>query len=339
MGNVDIMRSGSVEGVTAPHTQSPAATGGTLCRDGHPLVVVCGADDRFAMPLAVTLYSALANYRSSLPVKVFIIDGGIRAPNRLRVDRILEGFGAVAEWLEPDWRPLKRLAVSERYPPSTYLRLLIPTFLPKSLEKAIYLDSDVVVHGNIADLWNVELAGKVLLAVQDRGVPTVGSRWGLPNYRELGLDASSTYFNSGVLVLDLRAWRELDLADRVIEYLVAQPHQMRFGEQHAVNAMLARSWGALETRWNQQVWAWEEHDDRAYQSGILHFVSSSKPWNPSGAHWTNFIFDRYLKRSRWHTMLEWWRYHVPLLVLRRWVMYVRARRAGRSPRPQGRALG
>ncbi len=332
---MDLTHYRSTKGVTAPHTQSPTAASGTLRREGHPLVLVCGADDRFVMPLGVTLYSALSNYRGSLPVQVFIIDGGIRSPNRLRVNRILGDLGVVAEWITPDWRPVQHLPVSDRYPASIYLRLLIPTILPHWVEKAIYLDSDLIVRANIGDLWDVDLRQKALLAVQDEGAPTVGAPWGLANYRELGLDPSTMYFNSGVLVFDVHAWRERRLADRVIEYVATHPNQMRFGEQDALNAVLAGTWGALDPRWNQLVSPWEGHDSRQYQPGILHFVSPSKPWSPAGAHWTNFVYDRYLKRSGWYSTLEWWKYYVPLLVLRPWVMYVRARRAGRAPRPPG----
>src|SRR5688572_10626619 len=50
----------------------------------NPVVLVCGADDGFARPLAVTLYSALRNYRGSAPVQVHIVDGGISSANRAR---------------------------------------------------------------------------------------------------------------------------------------------------------------------------------------------------------------------------------------------------------------
>jgi len=59
-------------------TRSATAWDGKALLEGHPLVLVCGADDAFAKPLAVTLYSALSNYRGALRVKVYIINGGIR---------------------------------------------------------------------------------------------------------------------------------------------------------------------------------------------------------------------------------------------------------------------
>lgn len=296
-------------------------------RDQHPLVIVCGADDGFAKPLAVTLYSALSNYRGQLSANIFIINGGIGDANRSRVSRILQPLAAAVQWIEPDWGPLRHLTFSERYPASTYLRLLIPGLLPMWVEKALYLDSDLLVHGNIAELWAAPLDGLPLLAVQDKGVPTVGSKLGLSNYRELGLDASAPYFNSGVLVFDLHRWRDSELSGRVIEYLGAHPEQMGMGEQNALNAVFAGSWGALDSRWNQQVWAWEKDHVSVFPPGILHFVHTSKPWLPTGAHWSNFIYDRYFRRCGWYGTLQWWSYYVPLLVQRQKIHRVRARRA------------
>jgi lipopolysaccharide biosynthesis glycosyltransferase len=309
-------------------TTSTAGTDNEVQLSQHPLAVVCSADDGFAMPLAVTLYSTFANYRGSLPVKLYIVNGGIHASNRKRIDRILGDLDVIADWIEPDWRRVQHLPVSERYPASTYLKVLIPHFLPDWVAKAIYLDCDLIVHANIADLWDVPLGGNALLAVQDDGAPSIGSARGLENYRELGLDPSLLYFNSGVLVFDLRSWRERGLAQRVIDYVAAHPDQVRFGEQHALNAVLARDWGTLQARWNQQVWVWDKQEKEAYQPGILHFVFTSKPWKPAGAHWTNGIFDRYLKQSGWYNTLEWWKYYVPLVVERQWVTYVRAKGQG-----------
>jgi lipopolysaccharide biosynthesis glycosyltransferase len=313
---------------------SATARGGRSRLEGQPLVLVCGADDGFAKTLAVALYSALLNYSGPLPVSVYVIDGGIGTDNRARLDRIVRKLGVAIEWIEPDWGPVRHLAVSERYPASTYLRLLIPAFLPNCLVKAIYLDSDLIVHGNIAELWDADLGGNPLLAVQDKGVPTVGSsRSGLANYRELGLDPSAKYFNSGVLVFDLWAWRKRRLDERVIDYIAAHPSQTGFGEQDALNAVLAAEWGGLEARWNQQVWAWDADAEREYRSGILHFVFTSKPWTPAGAHWTNFLYDRYLRRSGWYGAVEWWTYYFPLLVRRQQVLRTRSRRpASAQPR-------
>jgi lipopolysaccharide biosynthesis glycosyltransferase len=293
------------------------------------VVLACAADDAFARPLAVTLYSALTNYRGGAPVSIYIVDGGIKALNRTRLDRILSKLKAHVEWIRPDYRSVEKLNTSERYPASVYSRLMLPWLLPQSLEKVIYLDSDLVVEGDISELWNAEIKGLSLLAVQDEGARTIGSPWGVANYEELGLNPEAMYFNSGVLVLNLPLWRQQGFSQRIIDHIEANPTSMRFGEQDAMNAVLVNDWSSLEPKWNQLVSPWEGHDGRRYETGVLHFVSRFKPWTPLGAHWSNFMYDRYLKESGWYGTLEWWTYYVPLLVRRQQVLYLRARQRSR----------
>jgi lipopolysaccharide biosynthesis glycosyltransferase len=292
--------------------------------DSDPVVLVLGADDAFAKPLAVTLYSALVNYHDARSAKIYIVDGGIRPSNRARINRILKRHGRVAEWLSPNLDLVRDLNTNEQYPTSVYLRLLIPSLLPDTLEKVIYLDSDVIVEENIAALWDIDIGDHALLAVQDEGVWTVGSPKGLANYRELGLNATDAYFNSGVLVFNLRTWRERQLADQVIRYVAAHPETIRFGEQDAMNAVLTHDWSPLSSKWNQHVAPWKGNNDRVYHPGILHFVTNCKPWNADGVHCTNVIYDRYMKACGWYGLLTWWLYYLPLVVQRQHVLFTRA---------------
>jgi lipopolysaccharide biosynthesis glycosyltransferase len=276
------------------------------------------------MPLAVALYSALANYCGDADVIVYVLDGGVSKANRSRIDAIAGSTAATVHWITPHLNALRQVAVTDRYPMSVYLRLLIPSLLPLSVEKAIYLDSDIIVDHDLSELWKCDLDSKAVLAVQDDGVLTVGSPLGLMNWRELGFDPSRKYFNSGVLVLNLRRWREQELALRIIEYIAEHPGLMRFGEQDAMNVILSNDWGELDRKWNQLVAPGLGPDGREFRCGILHFVSKQKPWIPEGAHRTNCIYDRYTRRSGWYSTVGWLKYYCPLMVRRQHVLRVRA---------------
>ena len=71
------------------------------------------------------------------------------------------------------------------------------------------------------------------------------------NYRELGIPAEARYFNSGVLVLNMKVWREQNLGGQVIEYLQHFQPNVVFHDQGGLNAVLHDSWFALDLRWNQ----------------------------------------------------------------------------------------
>ncbi|MBR0061185.1 MAG: hypothetical protein IJP68_06855, partial [Selenomonadaceae bacterium] len=87
-----------------------------------------------------------------------------------------------------------------------FYRFFIPELLPKNLEKAIYLDSDIIVNLDIAELWRTELGDKVLGVV-----PEVFNKVNAPAAFTLvadGLVKAEDYFNSGVLLMNLTALRD-----------------------------------------------------------------------------------------------------------------------------------
>src|SRR5690349_19200746 len=97
------------------------------------MVIVTTADDRFALPLAVTLYSALANLAGVKSVSLYIIDGGISEENKSKLIEVLsaEHVDVYVSWIRPDLARLNGLRTSKWHSNAAYLRLLIPELMPK----------------------------------------------------------------------------------------------------------------------------------------------------------------------------------------------------------------
>jgi len=274
-------------------------------------VLVCATDDAYALALAAMLRSAVDNLAPRRALEVFLLDGGIAARNRSRIQRSLDLDRIQLHWLAPLEDELGTVKLSGHISAAAYLRLLAPDLLPGRVRKAIYLDSDLVVKGDLGRLWDQDLAGPPLLAVQDVNVPTVGCPRGLRNYRELGLDANLKYFNSGVLVLDLERWREERLAAAVLGYLQEHWEQVRWWDQDCLNAVLAGRWGELDPRWNQlahihEAASWREtpftrevYEAVLAEPYVVHFATSSKPWHFDCRHPERDLFFQYLDRTAW----------------------------------------
>jgi len=148
-----------------------------------PMVIACGADDHFAVPLAVTLYSTLTHLSEESPVSLCLLDGGISEKNRCRLNSVVENAPSPARvnlhWIRPDLTLLRDLRVQRWLTGAAYLRLLLPRILSERLEKVLYLDSDLVVRKNLMDLWNVDLDGYAVRAVQEFGQPYAAPALGL----------------------------------------------------------------------------------------------------------------------------------------------------------------
>ena len=273
--------------------------------------VVCAADDGFAMPLAVALRSALDTLAGPHTLAAHVLDGGIRAENRARLERSLLSPRLELRFVAPDPKLLARIQHRGRVSHATYFRILAADLLPADLPRAIYLDADVLVEADLARLWKESQRGLPVLAVRDAGAPMVSSPRGLLNHRELGLAPDLGYFNAGVMLLDLERWRAEGLGGRLLDYLEGHADSIRWWDQDALNAVLAARWGELDPRWNQtpQFWEGMQGDDDPFTPGlrekvirdpwIVHYSTWSKPWHWSCTHPARGRFFEVLDRTEW----------------------------------------
>lgn len=288
-------------------------------------IVVLASDENFAMPLATTVRSAIEHLSPRLKLRIFVLDGGIKDSTKERLIRSWPAGRFNIDWIQVDGVSLGAPTMQGSI--SCYFRILIPRVLPSNIRRAIYLDSDLFIRADLGRLWSQDSTGHLCLAVQDCGAPYIDSSQALPNYaacapfihysrpipnfRELGLDPMAPYFNSGVLVIDLGAWRREDITGQVIDCLIKNAAHVHLWDQYALNVVLTRRWGSLDRRWNQgchvyQFPTWEQspYDKQTLAQQrddpyIVHFTTAHKPWRASCRHPLRQQFLDCLERTDW----------------------------------------
>lgn len=295
---------------------------GTREETRTPLVVACGADDRYSMALGVVLQSLLTHLARETEIYLYILDGGISENNKKRLSRVVEGNPFIKthlEWKVPDVTQFQQLKTSGHITAATYLRLLVPDFVPEQFDKAIYLDCDLLVEADLTELWEHDISDHALLAAQDHLIPYVSSVGGLVKYAVWGLDPALPYLNAGVLVLNLKRWRAEHLGQRVFRFLQEHGEHLTFNDQDGLNVVMARDWGMIEPRWNVAAsilmfdrWAPSPFKEeigpiRAQLltgPSIHHFIGRMKPWHLDCQHPAKLKWRQVLAQSRWFEPLE-----------------------------------
>lgn len=272
------------------------------------------ADRRMALPLAVTLAS-LAKHLSESAIAV------VATPEPIEHSPWLKRLNRCLDRLQVRYFPLAIDASLERVrhlPAISYARLTLAEWLPNDLERVVWLDADLLVRTDAADLLH-ETASldtvEPVAAVQDVRIRRLGDPEGLEyaiedeELKTLQLDADRDaldlrYVNAGVLGINLEVWRRHDFGRRLVDFARRNAGRLCWGDQDCLNAVFAGRIRQLDWRWNVPVPALAgpnalpvaELDP--YRSvmldgqAIYHFVGAHKPWLGGVSHTHRAAYDR-----------------------------------------------
>ena len=136
-------------------------------------IVLCASDDNYVKPLAVTLYTAASSLKNGNHLHVILMDGGISEANWMGLRETLVDLPISIHVLRPNLKEFSDLSVSHHITHTAYFRLFAARLLPETIEKVIYLDSDVLVQCDLTELWNFDVGENYCLAAVDIACPFV----------------------------------------------------------------------------------------------------------------------------------------------------------------------
>ena len=172
---------------------------------------------------------------------------------------------------------------------ATYFRVLSPMIL-ENLDKLLYLDTDMIVNGDIKELWEIDINDYVLAAVREEAVGELEKRLNLPvNYK---------YFNAGTVLLNLKKIRKERIFEKVLEYLKNNSNEMLYLDQDALNALIYKDWLEIDEKWNYHntfVLKRAEKLQNVLLDNpiIIHYTGPLKPWHSESKHVLKYLYLEY----------------------------------------------
>ena len=174
-------------------------------------------------------------------------------------------------------------------------RLIFDSYLPRSIERIIYLDADTLVRGCLKNLWETELEDNILGAVIE---PTATKE----QHERLSL-SGKPYFNSGILLIDVAAWKKEGIGREIISYCYENKTRLTAFDQDAINAVLSDRIKPLSPKYNwcnsfvfypyktlcainnpAPYYPEFEYDSAVSDPVIIHYLGEERPWRAGNTH-------------------------------------------------------
>ncbi|MGP3560338.1 glycosyltransferase [Geobacillus sp. BK01] len=288
VGNKEKMKQvlSGAESMFQPVQEENRKKSGTQAERNEAIHIVTVSNDRYAEPLAVMVYSLLKNKTSKIPIHIHVIDSNISEKHQARLAKLAKKYEATIQFHRIDSTVYSEFVTFAYLTEETYYRISIPDLFDETVEKVLYLDCDIVVKKDITELWHTDINGHLLGAVEDRWIKQSRNA-------DLLMPEEAKYFNAGVLLINLKMWREHHVKEKVIEFIRTHRDRIRYCDQDALNAVLHGQWLPLDPKWNFQTYHLYDPIPKL-KPAIIHYTGENKPWNAN--HPLKKYYWKYKKR-------------------------------------------
>lgn len=191
-----------------------------------------------------------------------------------------------------------KLPLRDYYSKTTYFRLFIAKMFPE-YEKAIYIDSDTVVLGDIADLYAYDLGDNYVGAAREQAMVQTDV-YGTYVEKVLGIDRNA-YFNAGLLVINCEQFRKQCVLDQFIELLHVYNFVVTQDEDY-LNLICKGQVFWLPQQWNTEVFGNIDYPEESIC--VLHYIMVSKPWHYKDCRMGAYFWEYAKKTVCYEEILE-----------------------------------
>ena len=260
-----------------------------------PIFTAC--DDNYMPFLAVTLQSIIENAAQDYIYSFRILHSGVSSDNIQKIMNYNRGnfkieFVDVRNALKD---VMQRLHTCIYYTQTTYYRLFISNLYPQ-YDKVIYIDSDVVVRGDISELYNIEIGNNLVGAVTDDYVMT--HPYIQPYFTEvLGMKSVKDYFNAGLIIMNLNQFREQKFEDQIVDLL--NKYKFVVQDQDYLNLICQGKVKYIDPMWNKSPCT---PDVKVEDIKLIHYKLIWKPWHADISYGDEFW--KYVEKTEYNDIIK-----------------------------------
>lgn len=258
-------------------------------------------DDNYIPCLGVAIHSLKKNLKKKNKFRIIVLNSEITEKSKEEI-RQFEDEDFIIEFkdISKEISKLKEdlaLRLRDYYSSTIYYRMFIPSLFTE-YDKAIYIDSDVILQDDISNLYNKELNDNYVAAIRDEVVN------GAEVFRKyskiaIGIDPEY-YFNSGVLLMNLKKMREDKIEEKFIYLLTKYNLDTVAPDQDYLNVLCKGKVLYLPETWDKMPDFGEKIE--AEKIHLIHYNMFRKPWHYADVPYSE-CFWKYAKETQYYETL------------------------------------
>lgn len=260
-------------------------------------------DNSYAPYISVAIQSIIENASKDYNYKIIVLYQELSEENIQKISSLQrEGFEIkfvyMKDGLESITDRVENRLRCDYFTLTIYFRLFIPDMFPE-YDKGIYIDSDIVVPGDISELYNHELGNNLIGACSDKSVVDVPE---LAKYMEEAVGVNKyEYINSGVLLMNLKEMREKEFSKRFLTLLNKYHFDCIAPDQDYLNAMCNGKILYLDDNWDAMP---TEGKKTLPNPKLIHYNLFQKPWCYDNIQYEEYFWKYAKKTSYYEQIIE-----------------------------------
>ena len=274
------------------------------------IYIACNIDHNYIEYCGVMLTS-LFMHNPDQEFAVYIINIGLTKSDKERILQLTQQYNATIVFCDVSYSLIESFPIRENdhLTLATYLRIFVTQLLPLYIDKVLYVDCDILVVDSIEELWNTNIESYAVAAIQERPPFDIDSA------QRLEYPQEQSYFNAGILLINLRRWRQLNMTNLSLNYISNNPNKIVFHDQDVLNALLCQERKFISIRWNLmefflastpeiQPERYEELSEAIKCPAIIHFTGRKKPWMYNCNNPYTYMYIKFARKHNWKVITK-----------------------------------
>jgi len=264
-----------------------------------PIPIFYACDNNFFKYTVVSLASMIENADPKQRYDVHILHTDITEENQAIAKRLeTKNFSVTFDDVTSYLHSIKdKMPIRDYYSKTTYYRLFIADMFPE-LEKAVYIDSDTIVQGNIADLYAFDVSNYAVGACHEQAM-VQADVYGTYVEKCMGIDRNN-FFNAGVLLINCNYFRENKVLEQFMQLLSVYNFRVTQDEDY-LNVICQDNVLFLPQNWNTEMFG--DVFVPLEEACVIHYIRVSKPWHFHDCRWGD-IFWKYAEKTEVYEELK-----------------------------------